>query len=108
MGQLELESWRQRTSPGMSGTWSHSLFGCFDNIGTCFYGYCCGCCMMLQSASNLGESSCLYCLLSCLTPVVPLFLLRTKAREKYGIDGSTGEDFLTAFCCAGCYNRQVA
>ncbi|CAB4069763.1 unnamed protein product [Lepeophtheirus salmonis] len=37
----------------------------------------------------------------------PLWMLRGEAREKYGIEGSTGEDAMTAFCCGPCVQCQT-
>ena len=75
-------------------------------IGCC--GYCCLPCQMGKNADRLGESSFLYCLLTCCIPCVPIFLLRGKARERYGIDGGTGEDAMCAFCCGPCVSCQIA
>ena len=38
-------------------------------------------------AEDLGESGLLYVALTCLTPCIPIFLLRGKAREQYDIQG---------------------
>ena len=54
------------------------------NIGC--YGYCCAPCMICSNASGLEENGGLYCLLACCCPIVGVFLLRQKAREKYGIE----------------------
>ena len=50
------------------------------------YGYCCAPCMICSNASGLEENGGLYCLLACCCPIVGVFLLRQKAREKYGIE----------------------
>ena len=34
--------------------------------------------------------------------------MRTKLREKYGIEGSFNEDFWTHFCCSSCAVCQEA
>ena len=38
-------------------------------------------------AEDLGESGLLYVALTCITPCIPIFLLRGKAREQYDIQG---------------------
>ena len=55
------------------------LAGCF--------GLWCGCCQIYNMAEDLGESGLLYVALTCLTPCIPIFLLRGKAREQYDIQG---------------------
>merc|ERR1712241_616023 len=92
----------------MSGQWKQDTFGCFSNVGTCCFGYCCGPCLVKRNADDLGKPGFLYCLLSCCIPCVPIFILRQEAREKYGIEGSTGEDALCSFFCASCTNCQTA
>ena len=39
--------------------------------------------------NDLGKSGLLCCLLSCVFPCIPLFLLRSEARERYGIEVSS-------------------
>ena len=36
------------------------------------------------------------------------FFLRNEARKRYGIEGSTTDDCLTAFCCVPCVDCQTA
>ena len=51
---------------------------------------CCGTfctpCLVYRNANDLGKSGCLYALLACFFPCIPLFLLRDSARERYGIE----------------------
>ena len=51
---------------------------------------CCGaflpCCLTYKNAEALGKSGPLYFLLGCVLPCLPILLLRTEAREKYGIE----------------------
>ena len=118
---------------GEGGDWNHGTFGCLSDMSNCkihlnkksIYlikhslsniimislgccGYCCLPCQMGKNADRLGESSFLYCILTCCIPCVPIFLLRGKARERYGIDGGTGEDALCSFCCGACVSCQIA
>ena len=66
-------------------------------------GWCCPICQVADSAQKLGESYLLYFVLGCFVPCVPVFLVRDKAREKYGLEGSTGKNhnfsyFFVLFC----------
>ena len=49
-------------------------------------GMCCGFCQIYQNAESLGKSGCLYMLLACIFPCVPIMLLRQEARERYNIE----------------------
>ena len=49
-------------------------------------GMCCGLCQIYQNAESLGKSGCLYMLLACIFPCVPIMLLRQEARERYNIE----------------------
>ena len=51
------------------------------------FGLWCGCCQIYNMAEDLGESGLLYVALTCITPCIPIFLLRGKAREQYDIQG---------------------
>eukprot|EP00092_Neocalanus_flemingeri_P000031 GFUD01000032.1.p1 GENE.GFUD01000032.1~~GFUD01000032.1.p1 ORF type:complete len:101 (+),score=19.20 GFUD01000032.1:86-388(+) len=86
----------------MSKDWAHGTFGCTSDMGTCCMGTFCSCCLIYTNAEEMGESGFLYLLLSCITPCVPVMMLRTKAREAYGIEGSTTDDALMACCCNCC------
>merc|ERR1719402_1592564 len=37
-------------------------------------------------------------------PCIPTLLLRQEARNTWGIEGSTGDDMVTSFCCTPCVN----
>ena len=50
----------------------------------------------------------LCCLLSLCIPCLPVFVMRSEARERYGIDGSTVDDAVCSFCCSSCVNCQTA
>ncbi len=73
---------------------------------------CCGlCCVPCQAgdiASRLGESYPMYFIISCIAPCVPVFLLRSKVRDTFGIEGSTGGDAFAACCCGCCASVQLA
>jgi len=61
-----------------------------------------------MTANKFGESGCLYSVLSFITPCIPIFLLRTQVRERYGIPGSTLGDICAASLCPCCASIQVA
>jgi len=85
-----------------------STCGCFDDCGGCMFGWCCSPCQVYQNGEALGKSGFLCCLLGCLLPCVPALLLRQEARERWGIEGSTGDDVVSAVCCTPCVNCQIS
>merc|ERR1712002_1165457 len=92
----------------MASDWSKGMFDCMSSFTTCLYGSCCGLCMVYETAEGLQESGILYCLLACcITPCVPVMMLRMNAREKYNIEGSTSDDAIMACCCNCCTAIQV-
>merc|ERR1711974_384025 len=93
----------EHSTLNMSKDWNHGTFSCCDDMGTCCFSYWCGCCQIYNTAEDLGKSGCLYLLMSlCITPCVPIMLLRTEVREKYDIQGDQGNDALCACCCGLC------
>merc|ERR1711894_66838 len=99
----------QGTGAGMGAAeWKHGLFGCASDGGNLLCGWCCGPCLLCQNANKMGESPVLYYILSCISPCVPIFLLRQKLREQNGIEGDTTGDAIAACCCACCANIQIA
>ena len=60
------------------GTLSAGMFGC-----------CCMPCTIYSNAESLDQSGILCMLLGCGMPWVATWILRGKAREKYGIDVRT-------------------
>ncbi|UJR20411.1 hypothetical protein I4U23_023542 [Adineta vaga] len=99
----------------MSREWNESLFGCFDDFGTCLCGWCCAPCLYGQNAEKIdGSSCCCQCflytiLIPCYLCWVPHCLKRKTLREKYGLreDPSCG-DCLTTFFCGECALCQEA
>ena len=81
---------------------------------------------MYSTAKDLDQSGWLYLALSCITPCIPIMMLRTKAREAYDIQGNTlalygvvpmnmncvagdqTNDALMACCCGFCSLVQTA
>merc|ERR1712241_137967 len=107
MGSAEWLGTFQVTRTTMASDWSKGMFDCMSTPTTCLYGWCCSCCMTYETAEDLGESGLLYVLLSCITPCVPVMMLRMNAREKYNIEGSTTDDALWSCCCTCCAGIQV-
>jgi len=68
---------------------------------TCLCGACVPCCLIKRNADDMGKSGWLCCLLSCIFPCIPIFILRQEARERYGIEGSTAGDAVCSMCCGG-------
>ncbi|XP_052814943.1 uncharacterized protein LOC128241871 [Mya arenaria] len=93
------------------GQWSHSLFGCFDDFGTCIIAYLVPCVAFGQTAEAIGEGSCFTCGLAYLVPVLNLLMwikIRGRIREQKGIEGDTIKDCLTILCCPLCALVQEA
>jgi len=94
----------------MSKDWSHGLFGCFDDCGTCIVTWFCPCYTFGKNAEAVGES-CILCGLAFYVPLVDLFCManiRGKIREQHGIDGSFVSDLLLSCCCPLCTLVQAA
>ena len=77
---------------------AHQIISTYSFLGMC--GWCCPICQVADSAQKLGESYLLYFVLGCFVPCVPVFLVRDKAREKYGLEGSTGKNYHISYLCA--------
>ena len=54
-------------------------------LGLC--GSCCMPCQMADNADRLDENSGLFCLMTLFVPCIPVFLLRRKMRNRFGIEG---------------------
>ena len=89
--------------------WKQGTFGCFGDCEVCLCGYCCGCLIVKRNADDMGRGDgLLCCLLSLCIPCLPVFVMRSEARERYGIDGSTVDDAVCSFCCSSSVNCQTA
>merc|ERR1711981_1114719 len=99
---------KNQFSKRMSAEWKQGLCGCCDDCATC----CCGCfctpCQVYQNGEDLNKSGILCCLGYLFMPCIPIMLLRTEAREKYGIEGSSGGDCVASCCCGPCASIQTA
>ena len=89
------------------------------------FGCCCMPCTIYSNAESLDQSGILCMLLGCGMPWVATWILRGKAREKYGIDvrtikhkqilyqniypfqGDDMDDLLCACCCTAFVQCQV-
>ncbi|XP_048772880.1 uncharacterized protein LOC125678452 [Ostrea edulis] len=94
----------------MSGEWSNSLFGCFNDFGICIITYIIPCYSFGKNAEAVGESCCC-CGVAYLFPVLHLVAgtsIRGKVRQEKGILGSMIGDFLTVLFCPFCAIVQEA
>merc|ERR1712029_293721 len=87
--------------------WKSSMLGCFGNCGTCCCVSWCYPCAVYRDAEALNKSGLLYGLISCIVPCIPTMLLRSEAREKYGIEGSTAGDAVAAFFALLVFNAKL-
>jgi len=105
------EGWGEGSGDGggQSGNdWDHGLLGCCKSPLHCVCGIFLPCCQICKTAHDFGESGCLYSLLSFITPCIPILLLRSKVRDRYGIPGSTLGDVCASVLCPCCASIQVA
>lgn len=91
--------------------WKAPLCGCFDNIGLCLFTYFLPCVIAGQNAEAVGQGPCLnyaiFSLLGCIG-IYCMAKTREAVREKYGIEGSFGNDIIMSWCCGFCSVIQVA
>lgn len=94
----------------MAKEWSHGLFGCFDDCGTCIITYLCPCYVAGKNAEAVGDS-CLLCGAATFIPLLDFFSIasiRGKIRERNGIDGTFINDLIATCCCPLCVLVQSA
>jgi len=84
--------------------WSSGLCSCFDDMGICFEGWCCLCCLAAKNSSRMdGETPCCFCCY----PSHPV-------KNRYQLMGLMGIgpigccECLVATCCAPCSECQIA
>jgi len=94
---------------------AESLFGCFDDCGSCIYGCCCTPCLFGSNAEKIDGSNCiLMCcayslLMECYLCAVPHYIKRTALRQKYGLgEDPTCGDLPAVICCSPCALCQEA
>merc|ERR1711997_613995 len=103
------EGWGEGQGEGAGeAEFKNGLFGCFNNIGNCVFGYCCLPCLFKRNAEKMGENGMLHCIGGCCIPILPAFMQLKKLREDNNIDGDMTKDILAAVCCAPCAAVQVA
>ena len=88
----------------MAKQWSHGLFSCFDDCGTCLVTYFCHCYTAGKNAEAVGDS-CVLCGLATFIPIANIFFMaqiRSKIREQNGIEGTFVNDLLATCCCPLC------
>ncbi|KZS97350.1 PLAC8-domain-containing protein [Sistotremastrum niveocremeum HHB9708] len=107
--------------------WSHDIFSCFEEIGTCCISTFLPCVTYAQNRSRLqhlqahgtrhpsgGEPFNQDCFVfGCLHACAGLGCIlqigqRQAAREHYRIEGDGGNDFLCSWCCLPCALTQEA
>jgi len=94
---------RVQTQEG-SNQWSSSLFSCCDDIGICFYGWCCPWCSLASTMTKYDNSN--WCFNCCTKNVC---LSQSIIREgKYNIDGDCCTDILVPCCCMTCVICRLA
>lgn len=94
----------------MAREWSHGLFSCFDDCGTCLVTYFCHCYTAGKNAEAVGDS-CLLCGLATFVPLANVFFMaqiRSKIRESKGINGTFLNDLCATCCCPLCMLVQSA
>merc|ERR1712188_222043 len=95
----------------MGDDWQAGLFGCFDDIGVCCYGYCCGPCLYGDTNEILEKGSCMkagalacccgLCTVCCYAPG-----RRADLRGKLGLAEQPCGDCIVWVCCPSCANCQ--
>jgi Cys-rich protein (TIGR01571 family) len=92
-----------------------SLFGCFDDCGSCCRGFFCAPGLFGSNAEKIDNSNCvLMCctytiLANCFLCWVPHLMKRKALREKYGLrEDPTCGDCPTTLCCSPCALCQEA
>ena len=84
--------------------WQIGLCDCCGDCKTLIVSYFCAVCQIAHQKATvegqecgIGQFLCAFCFPHCC-----LCQVRTKIREKYGIEGSAASDFCAAFCCTLC------
>lgn len=91
-----------------------SLCGCFDDLGSCCYGFWCTSCLFGSNAEKIDNSSCIgMCcvyniLLSCGICWIPHMMKRGDLRRKYNLRADPCDDCPITFCCGPCALCQEA
>lgn len=95
----------------MAKQWSHGLFGCFDDCGTCMVTSFCPCYTVGKNAEAVGAECYVLCGLATCIPLVNISFMtqiRSKIREQNRIEGTFLNDFFATCCCPLCMLVQSA
>lgn len=106
--------------PNSTKEWSSGLCSCCDDCGICVLSFCCPCIQYGMSTEMFGEGV-LFREPSCAVHAIiyiafdifglgciVLGLQRQLVREKYGIKGTSFNDFCCSCCCQPCTLAQVS
>jgi Cys-rich protein (TIGR01571 family) len=91
-----------------------SLFGCFDDMPSCCYGYWCLPCAFGTNAEKIDDSSCVgmclayWVLGSCYLCWIPHMMKRKVLRQKFSLKPDPCDDCLVAAFCGPCGVCQEA
>ena len=92
-----------------------TLFGCFNDLSSCLYGFFCLPCLFGSNAEKIDGTNCIgmccaYLVLSqCYLCGVPHYITRKKLREKYNLkEDEDCADILTVIFCSPCGICQEA
>ena len=92
-----------------------TLFGCFNDMGSCLYGFCCLPCLFGTNAEKVDGTTCVgmccaYMLLTeCYLCGLPHYVTRKKLREKFNLEEDEQcNDILTVIFCSPCGICQEA
>ncbi|KAJ3142864.1 hypothetical protein HDU90_002735 [Geranomyces variabilis] len=93
--------------------WTHGLFDCFSDIGTCCVAACFPCCQYGKNKQALNKSDgccgdcCMYCVVaSCGFGPCLASGGRATVRAKYNITGDGCSDLCAHWCCGPCALTQ--
>ncbi|KAI9324372.1 PLAC8 family-domain-containing protein [Zopfochytrium polystomum] len=91
--------------------WSHGLFGCFSDFGTCCLSMYCPCIVYGKNQEKIGngDQGCLvYCLAQacCGLGFIVQCIGRGNVRAKLNVEGSSMGDLCVVCCCGTCALTQ--
>jgi len=102
------------TQTASSSGWLNDLFDCFDPTETCLFACLIPCILFGKTAAREEDPSLKdynavngKCVAFSCCPHMFLRRERGKLREKYGIQGSWGEDCFATWCCGLCTLVQL-
>ncbi|XP_006822994.1 placenta-specific gene 8 protein-like [Saccoglossus kowalevskii] len=85
--------------------WTTSLFGCFEDIGSCLAACFCLPCYRCYLSNKIGESCCLPL---CICPPNDLVTMRMKLRTMKNIPGGAITDCCVSCWCPACAAAQMS